>query len=232
MSAVNARVAVIANDPAVPLGRLEPWLGQAAWHSVGSGLPGWDDFDGLVVLGGPHSVEDVAQADWLARQGQLMLRCAEAGRPVLAICLGAQLLAKVSGGTVAVPAAAGPERGLIELSLRPAARLDPVLGLVWRRLGSTLWAPSFHSDAITRLPAGASWLAASAHCPYHAFRLGSALGLQFHPEAGLELMASWAEANSATVDLTGFERWADALTSLVEAVAEGFLDQVARFSQG
>src|SRR5699024_8587086 len=50
-----------------------------------------------------------------------------------------------------------------------------------------------HRDAITELPEGAIWLASSNQYPFQAFRIGSALGIQFHPQAGIEAVAAWAD---------------------------------------
>jgi GMP synthase (glutamine-hydrolysing) len=224
---------VIQHEDAVPLDRLEPWLADVAVRIVrpdrGDALPSAAEIDGLIVLGGTTNAYDREAAPWLAAEGDLMLAAIEREVPVLGICLGAQVLAAAGGGQVSVDAPIGPERGVIELRLRPDASEDPVLGGVVTALGRTVSAPSMHADAITTLPDGAVWLASSSQYPFQAFRLGSALGVQFHPEAGPELMLRWAathpdvDAEALSADLIAAE---DALQSLTREIAEGFVAHV------
>jgi GMP synthase (glutamine-hydrolysing) len=223
------RIVVVANDDEVPLDLLEPLLPGARLVHGRDGVPAFGSFDGLVVLGGRMSVEDHDQAPWLPALGRLMVDCATAGTPVLAICLGAQLLAVAAGGTVEVGAWAGPERGVISVDLRPGAAHDPTLGRVHSGLGGSFAAPSMHGDAVSDLPPGATWLASSAQYPFHAFRLGSALAVQFHPEAGAATMSSWAQGHGLPTDdlEADLARHGDELGRLAELIAEGFLAEIA-----
>jgi GMP synthase (glutamine-hydrolysing) len=59
--------------------------------------------------------------------------------------------------------------------------------------------PTMHADAIVDLPRAATWLAASRMYPYQAFRIGSAWGVQFHPEASPALLHDWAVATGEDV---------------------------------
>lgn len=226
---MSSRIAVIASDDEVPVDLLAPRLPGFTTHHGRDGLPEYGSFDGLVVLGGRMSVEATDEAPWLVGLGQLMVRCAAAGVPVLAICLGAQLLAVASGGKVDVGAPAGPERGVVAITLRPGAEQDPTFGLLHAALGGEFAAPSMHSDAVSELPRGAVWLASSAQYPFHAFRVGSALGVQFHPEAGLQTMCRWAAGHGlATHELAAqMRRHAESLGRLADLITEGFLAEVA-----
>lgn len=225
---MNPRIAVISNDDTVPLDLLAERLPGARVFRAVEGLPGFGSFDGLVVLGGTMSVEDLDTAGWLTDLGRLMLDCAAAGVPVLAICLGAQLLASAGGGRVEVGAWAGPERGVVFVKLRPGAENDPVLGLVHQALGDEFAAPSMHADAVAELPPDAEWLASSAQYPFHAFRIGSALAVQFHPEASAATMCTWAARNG--VDVAPIEKDMSShgrdLATLADAIAAGFLAEV------
>jgi GMP synthase-like glutamine amidotransferase len=60
-------------------------------------LPARDDLDCLVVLGGPMSAWEEARHPWLTAEKRLLETLIEAGKPILGICLGAQLLADVLG---------------------------------------------------------------------------------------------------------------------------------------
>lgn len=227
------RIAVVSNDDGVPLDLLEERLPGARVFRAVDGLPGFGSFDGLVVLGGAMSVEDVDQAPWLTDLGRLMLDCAAAGVPVLAICLGAQLLAAAGGGRVEVGAWAGPERGVISVKLRPGAEHDPVLGLVRQALGDEFAAPSMHADAVAELPPDAEWLASSAQYPFHAFRIGSALAVQFHPEASAATMCSWASRNQLDPGVIEQDMSASGrdLDTLADAIGAGFLAEVRAAGQ-
>lgn len=63
-------------------------------------LPHLDDFDFLVVMGGPMSVHDEEVFPWLVAEKQFIKKAIDNGKKVLGICLGAQLIAEVLGGTV------------------------------------------------------------------------------------------------------------------------------------
>jgi GMP synthase (glutamine-hydrolysing) len=226
---------VIVNDPEVPLDLFGALLPDAVQYQAWEGLPAPGDFDGLVILGGRMSVEDEHLAPWLDAENQLMLACGEAGIPVLAICLGIQMLAKAAGGKVVVGAPGGVERGAVKVELLPEAKDDPVLGLVYRRLGGEFYAPASHGDAVTELPAGACWLAKSGQYPFHAFRVKSVLGVQFHPEASGALVERWAELTHDPDPLGYREQFAAHATQLdllSRTVVEGFLNEVENRLRG
>ncbi len=192
---------IVQPDPLVPVDRLGPWLAGSGvsvravplWRAD---VPTLEDLgSGLVVLGGRMSVRDTQDHAWLTPLKHLLVDAVDRDVPVLAICLGHQILAEAFGGTVETDHPNGPERGPARLVWRDAALDDPVL----RRLASSgaTTVPEFHRDAVTALPGGSNELAATELYPNQAFRVGSALGLQFHPEASPELMERWAEGSGA-----------------------------------
>ncbi len=63
-------------------------------------LPGISEFDMLILMGGPMSVNDEKQFPWLAREKELIRQCRDSEKPVLGICLGAQLIASALGKKV------------------------------------------------------------------------------------------------------------------------------------
>lgn len=88
------------------LGSIEPWL-QAAGFEItktpffaSAALPDPAAVDFLVVMGGPMSVNDEAELPWLAQEKQFIRRIIDSGKPVLGVCLGAQLIASALGSTV------------------------------------------------------------------------------------------------------------------------------------
>jgi len=195
--ATPVRATVIQPDPHVPLERFSHWLGVN--RIMVRGMPLWkvevpdlsEVGDGVLLLGGVMSAHDGAQHAWIEPLKKLLVTLVEADVPVLAICLGHQLLAEAFGGQVTVSDPAGGEHGAYEVSWRDGAAADPILGRLAGH-GSSLLLES-HSDAVTTLPPGATSLASTELYPNQAFRVGSALGVQFHPEASPELMGRWTE---------------------------------------
>ena len=142
---------------------------------------------GLIIMGGPMGALDDAEFPHLARERALLKHCVERDIPVLAVCLGAQLLAAALGARVY--AGPRPEIGLGTVSLTAAARRDPVFGPAGHSLPVLHW----HADTFD-LPDGAELLASNDDYPHQAFRVGSAYGLQFHVELGAAQLPDIAPA--------------------------------------
>lgn len=226
------RVTVVQSSPDVGLDRFAEWLPGLDVRLVradqGEALPGPTEVgDGLVVLGGQMSAHDDEVAPWLRPLRDLLAVVSATDVPALGICLGAQLLAVARGGRVQVAAPPGTEAGVIDVRWRPEASGDPLVGPLAEAAGAsrTSALPSMHGDAVVDLPRGAVWLASSATYPFQAFRIGSAWGVQFHPEASLETMRTWAQ-HGADVDeqavVDGMVARAEAVEASGRAVAEAF----------
>lgn len=250
MVAVRPLVTIVQNDPAAPPARLPGWFADAGAdvrvvRVDEDPVPALDEVgDALVVLGYSGSVE--SDAPWLAPERDLLARAVARGVPTLGICFGHQLLAVATGGEVTVDHPAGREFGVIDVTLEPAAQHDPVLGRIagmsridgpgsidghGRVAGQgRVPAPSAHSDAVTRLPPDAVALARSDRYPNQAFRLGSALGVQFHPEASPDLMARWADeiGEDPHAARAALEAVDEACTRVGRALVEGFVASIPR----
>ena len=125
-------------------------------------VPGVDDFDVLVILGGPMSVNDEARLPWLAQEKHLIARAVDAGKPVLGICLGAQLIAAALGARVY----ANPEPEIGWHTVRAVS--GPATPFTWpRRLTTFHW----HGETFD-LPPRATLLASSSACFHQAFCVG------------------------------------------------------------
>jgi GMP synthase-like glutamine amidotransferase len=143
----------------------------------GDPLPALADFDRLVIMGGPMSVGDTAEHPWLAAERAFIADAVAAGKSVIGVCLGAQLIAAALGARVYPNAE--KEIGWFPVQLTEQARaLDLCDGLP-----ASLPVFHWHGDTF-ELPAGAVHLAESDACAHQAFLLdGRVLGLQFHLES-------------------------------------------------
>lgn len=144
-------------------------------------------YDGLIVLGGPMSVYQAEQYPHLLAELDLIRRAIDAHKPVLGICLGAQLIAHALGATVGpMPAL---EIGWYDVDLNDDGSADPMLGELARSEPIFQW----HRDGFT-LPAGAVALASSRGCPVQAFRYGTSVyALQFHLEVDARMIDRWLD---------------------------------------
>ena len=174
----------------------------------GDALPDADELQALVVLGGPFAADDDDGHPFLPAERELLAAAVRAGTPVLAVCLGAQLMALALGGSLRRDAVT--EVGFGHVELTHEGRADPLLGPAQLRLAVFHW----HHDAFVT-PPGAVRLASSPEHAEQAFRAGPhAYALQFHVETDATLAEAWREHLPAGVDAAEHRR-------LVEAEGDG-----------
>ena len=137
----------------------------------------WKDADLAVVLGGPIGVYQEDLYPFLADEKVLVASRLASGRPLLGICLGAQLMASALDAGLSGP--------LAELAGAPV--------LHW------------HGDTFD-LPRGSDLLASTAITPHQAFRPGPGqLGLQFHAEMDAALMETWLVGHCCELGVNGLD---------------------------
>jgi GMP synthase-like glutamine amidotransferase len=169
---MKLKVAVLQQSEGTPPGSTLEWLNFRAHDYIfcqlhrGENLPNVDDIDMAIILGGPMNVDDVDQHPWLATEKTWLREAIANGKVCLGLCLGAQLIAQVTGGQVR-------NHTLWEVGWHPVNFND----------GKTLTVFQFHQDTFD-LPQGARLFASNSITTHQAFAIGDrTVGLQFHPEA-------------------------------------------------
>jgi GMP synthase (glutamine-hydrolysing) len=202
------------------------------WMPV-QGPPPEGPFDAVMIFGGGMHPDQEDEHPWLHGEKELIGGWLDGGTPLLATCLGAELLAESAGSRPErMP---GPQIGWHESELTPDAAGDPVLG----RLPGSFVGFQWHSYA-TPLPAGATALARNGDAGgVDAFRIGDAWGLQFHAEVTAEIVRGWLDRYREDEDAVRIrldpepilletreriEEW----NALGERIAGAFLDHVDR----
>jgi GMP synthase (glutamine-hydrolysing) len=237
-----SRLLVFQHVAAEPLGTLDARI-RARGHRIRfhnfqrdpDAQPNVDRYRGLIVLGGPMNVEEQHRYPHLTTELRAIEAALRQDKPVLGICLGAQLLAHVLGGPVRRHER--HEIGWYDLITTAEGRSDPVLASMGER------APVFQWHGCTwGLPSGAVQLARTETCEQQAFRWGnSAYGFQFHLEADAPMIERWLTipAYREELEAAGLGHDADAIRaatgSLItqmqpqaESVFNSFLDLVGR----
>jgi GMP synthase-like glutamine amidotransferase len=174
------RTHYLQHVPFEGLGSIETWLEAAGCKITNTrffesaDLPDPAVIDLLVIMGGPMSVNDEEKLPWLAVEKRFIRTVINSGKPVLGICLGAQLIASAMGA-------------LVYRNHVKEIGWFPIDGISHNDRSSFSFPKSvvaFHWHGETfGLPSGAIRLASSEGCENQAFQIGkSVIGLQFHLE--------------------------------------------------
>lgn len=180
----NKRIVVVQHVPFEDCGSIRFWadargLDLDVVHlDQGDSLPRPDTFALAVLMGGPMGVKDEALHSWLPAEKEWIQSVLQSDKPMIGICLGAQLIAQVLGAEVT----RNPEP---EIGWYPVTRCEGEdvwpegwAELLPRRMTCLHW----HGDTFG-LPPGAHALYRSEVCENQAFLCGdNVLGLQFHLE--------------------------------------------------
>lgn len=174
------RAHCIQHVPFEGLGSIGPWLTRAGYEITytrfceSGKLPDLEAIDLLVVMGGPMSANDEDQFPWLISEKQFIREAIDSSKPVLGVCLGAQLIAGAMGARVY-------RNAVKEIGWFPIFGIPSNESSVFQFPQSV---DVFHWHGETfDLPPGATRIAKSDGCENQAFQLGrSVIGLQFHLE--------------------------------------------------
>jgi GMP synthase (glutamine-hydrolysing) len=158
------------------------------WHRAETDEPPADPrgYDGVLTFGGAMHADQEDQHAWIAEEKSLLRELLADETPVLAVCLGAQLLAEAAGGEAV--RASEPEIGWFEVEVTPEGAVDSLLA----PLAPSFEAFEWHSYEC-RLPEDAAVLARTPVC-VQAYRVGpSAWAIQFHAEVSAHDAAHWID---------------------------------------
>ena len=179
------RLHYLQHVPFEDLARIENWA-EDRGHEIsrtllfdGQELPGIDEFDWLVIMGGPMNIYEESKYPWLAREKRFIRDAIASNKIVLGICLGGQLIADVLGGKVRRNLY--KEIGWHPVKLTPEGQKSRIFSV----LPNTFMAFHWHGDTF-EIPPQALRAAESESCANQAFALGKAIGLQFHLESSMD----------------------------------------------
>lgn len=229
-------IVVLRNEEMAPPGYLGDALDRRGvdWRvvrrDVGDSLPPVGDISGVAVLGGPMGVYDDEEFPFLLDEKRFLLECTNAGVPALGICLGCQLLAEVLGGRAYL----GEQAEIVFAPIEATrdGRVDPVVAALAGRP-----VIRYHQDTFDVPPGGV--LLATGGGFDQAFRIGSALGLQPHPEVTPELLTVWLgseRGRQRAIDLgvdpdavlTEFTASEERVATMAAGVFDAWIDEVFR----
>ena len=197
------RLLVFQHVPYEILGTLDPLLRASRFRIryVNFGrepdaIPDISRYNGLIVLGGPMNCDEVDRHPHLATEIDAIRAAIHEGKPVLGVCLGAQLIARALGARVQKNPV--KEIGWYELNPTDEGKKDPLIG----EFANTQQIFQWHGDTF-EIPHGAAHLATSPDCRNQAFRFKhNVYGFQFHLEVDEPMILRWLHTRSMATEAT------------------------------
>ncbi|MCX8068886.1 MAG: type 1 glutamine amidotransferase [Thermodesulfovibrionales bacterium] len=171
--------------------------------SIGEREPNDFQYNCLIILGGPMSVNDTSDYPYIEYEIDLVDKAIYLDKKVFGICLGAQIIAKTLGANVfqGVKKEIGwydiefSYSGMLDAKIRKLSR-HPNVGDIWRKIKVFQW----HGETFD-LPRGATHLASSALYPNQAFKFGNNVyAFQFHIEVTPEIISEWIVNEPIDID--------------------------------
>ena len=190
----DLRALIVQHEQPTPGGYVHQWLDERGADQDVYRIDIEDrrveprEYDMIVSLGSEFAAFDDS-VPWLAKEKELLVAAAEGDVPVLGICFGGQLLARVLGGK-------SFRSELAEIGWLPVRSQDQAL------VSEGPWF-QWHFDSFT-VPPGAELIADSPAGP-QAYTVGRSLGVQFHPEVTPEIMDAWVAVYRHELDQEGVD---------------------------
>lgn len=186
------RIAILQHDEAMGAAGLQHWLAdhQATRYPLyrEAILPALEDFDLLLILGGPQSVHDELRCPWMSAEKRLIHQALLGRKRVFGVGLGAQLLAEALGARIS-SCPDGSRIGWWQLEKYPQAARSPLGRMLPQRLLALHWQRERFS-----LPHGAIALYGSPAGEQQGFVWQErAIGLQCHLESDAQSLDAWLE---------------------------------------
>jgi len=175
------RAHYLQHVPFEDLGYIETWLQQSGYDITSTifyksiELPRIEDVDFLIIMGGSMSVNDEEKYPWLIGEKKFIKNFIASGKPVLGICLGAQLIASALGGSV-FP---NVYKEIGWFSVKSVKLTNVTIFSFPPDIEAFHW----HGETFS-LPNEAIRIAESSVCNNQAFQIGkNVIGIQFHLES-------------------------------------------------
>lgn len=183
-------ILVIQNVELDPIGILGEHLTSLGarlktWLPLQQPTPPQADYGGLIILGGPMNACEDDTFPHLPVVVDLIHQFHQAGKPIMGICLGAQLIARAFGSPVYA-------HHVPELGFTPVAAVAAMPQESWlQNCPPDLHLMQWHFDTFD-LPAEATLLMSNPVCPNQAYRIGANVyAFQFHLEVTPAIVMSW-----------------------------------------
>lgn len=193
---------------------------------AGEALPLIDDYDMLVVMGGPQSPIEIEKSPYLKDEIELIKLALKQKKRIVGVCLGAQLITEALGAKT--ERSPNKEIGMFPVEMLDVASSDPVFGVFPQTFDVMHW----HSD-MPGLTHGVELLAKSEGCPRQIFRFGDRVyGFQCHFELTKDLVEGMVKHCGSDLKAGRYVMTPEQLLSLDYRKINAQMDQVLDYLSG